>query len=76
MNLAIQNSSTLVSKHQHILLNLKGEEVTVEPNERVIVLHVCCILGNQYCAIQKKAKGLILLPLALFSTFNNFKEAL
>lgn len=73
MDFAINRKAKVTAKYQHKLKNLEGVEVVVEPNESLTLLLLHCTLGNTYCAIKKRTKGLILLPLSLFDSFNNFK---
>lgn len=71
--LKINRFSTVVSGAQRVLLNLDDVEVTVGKGERVNALEVESIDGAEYYAIQKKSMGLIVLPKALFLSFNDFK---
>lgn len=73
---AIQNKFNTKVTIPRNLKNLQGEEVLLEINETVTLLLLQDSLGTMYFAIQKKTKGLLLLPLSLFESFTNFKRSI
>ncbi len=69
---SIIRQSRVIVKHARNLKNLKNQAVDVAKGETIIALQVQCTLGNTYYAIQKKTKGLLVLPQSMFNNFNQF----
>jgi hypothetical protein len=59
------------------LKNLQGHEVELLKGERVNLLSITSAEGLNYFGIQKKSKGIIVLPQALFNNnFNLFQKGI
>lgn len=73
---SINKVATAKANNEHNLVNLQGQEVHIAKGETVKLLKVSAIDDNVYWGIQKKIKGLVVLPTRMFNNFSEFREGL